>query len=166
MNDSISLKSIFTLGTKRKSKNLLLEPSLQLKLPIYLLTLSLVLAILTWIVLYKGFEGLYEFVMLQGDIGEQIGDIIQYQSRAVAVVIACLLVTYVVLTVGISIAYLHRLIGPTRAFRRHLNELRNANYASRLTLRKNDAFGEVARDLNELAKALEKKYHSGRSESV
>lgn len=160
INDSVSLKSIATFDTKRKTKNLLLEPSLQLKLPIYVLTLSFVLAMLTWIVLYKGFEGLYEFAMLQGDIGKQVGHIIEYQSRAVAIVIACLLITYVVLTIGISIAYLHRLVGPTRAFRRHIIELKKGNYSSRLTLRKNDAFGEVAGDLNELAEVLENKHRA------
>jgi len=62
---------------------------------------------------------------------------------------------YFFITVAVSIFFTHRLVGPTYAFRRHIRELKNGNYGSRVVLRKGDAFQEVAEDLNDLAVTLE-----------
>ena len=155
--DAILMKRVFGQSTKRKTKNLLLQPGLQLKLPLYVLMLTFVFAALSWVILYQGFQGLYEFIMLQGYVSEQIGSVIKYQTHAVIVIFTALTIVYVVLVLGFSIVYLHKLVGPTIAFRRHIEALVKGNYSARLTLRRNDAFWEIAQDLNDLAASLEHK---------
>ena len=159
-NDSVVKPSAFASDERRMARNLLLQPSLQLKLPIQLLLLTAFFAVLVGVVLYFGFENLYEFVTMQGVIGEQLADAVKHQSHEITILFICMLVAYVLITIGLSVAYLHKLVGPTVAFKRHINALKNGAYASRLTLRKNDAFLEVATALNELAESLEKRYHS------
>ena len=158
-NDSVARSSVFATDERRRARNLLLQPSLQLKLPIQLLLLTAFFAVLVGTVLYFGFDNLYDFVTMQGVIGEQLADAVKHQSHAITTVFISMLVAYVLLTIGLSVAYLHKLVGPTVAFKRHINALKNGLYASRLTLRKNDAFLEVAVALNELAEILESKHH-------
>ncbi len=158
-NDSVVRPSVLALDERRKARNFLLQPSLQLRLPIQLLLLTAFFAVLVGVVLYFGFENLYEFVTMQGVIGEQLADAVKHQSHAITIVFISMLVAYVLLTIGLSVAYLHRLIGPTVAFKRHIDALKIGVYTSRLTLRKNDAFLEIAIALNELAEILETKYN-------
>jgi len=161
--DAILMKRVFGQSTNRKTKNLLLQPGLQLKLPLYVLMLTFVFAGLSWVILYQGFQGLYEFIMLQGYVSEQIGSVIKYQTNAVIIIFTALTIVYVVLVLGFSIVYLHRLVGPTIAFRRHIGALAQGNYAARSTLRKHDAFWEVAQDLNDLAASLEQENQAEKS---
>lgn len=149
------MREVFTRVSRRKTINLLLQPNLQLKLPLYVLLLTLMFVLSLWAVLYQGFEGLYEFIMLQSNIGEQIGPAIKYQANAVKIVLSVMTIVYAILIIGLSVAYLHRLVGPTIAFSRHMRALSNGDYSSRVKLRKNDAFRELAEDMNDLAASLE-----------
>lgn len=157
-NSSVVQTTILTATERRKARNLLLEPRLQLKLPIQLLLLTAFFAVLVSVVLYYGFESLYEFVTMQGVMGEQLADAIRHQSHAIAIVFVSLFVGYVLLTIGLAVLYLHKLVGPTVAFRRHIEALKNGDFSARIKLRKNDAFPELATDLNELAEILERRY--------
>jgi methyl-accepting chemotaxis protein len=157
------VREVFTRVSRRKTINLLLQPNLQLKLPLYVLLVTLMYALLLWAVLYRGFEGFYKFIMLQSNVGEQVGPIIKYQTNAVITVLSVMTIAYVILIIGLSVIYLHRLVGPTIAFRRHIRALRNGEYSSRIKLRKNDAFREVAQDLNDLAASLDHKNQAEKS---
>jgi HAMP domain-containing protein len=52
------------------------------------------------------------------------------------------------------VIYSHRIFGPVVPIRRHLARLIAGNYDEKMTLRKNDEFKEIARDLNRLAEVL------------
>ena len=47
--------------------------------------------------------------------------------------------------------------GPTVAFRRHIQALRQGDFDSRVRLRRGDAFNEVADELNALSEDLARK---------
>ncbi len=165
-NDSVFSDSIFSAQTRRRFKSLLIKPELQLRLPVYLLVVTVIFACASWIVLHIAFDGLYGFVFEQGNIGEQVGDVLRHHIRIVVTVSTLLIVMYVLLTIGLSIAYLHKLIGPSIAFKRHIRALNDGNYSSRILLRQNDAFGEMANELNDLAETLEKKHRSDQLDSA
>jgi methyl-accepting chemotaxis protein len=163
LSSSFFVREVFSRISRRKTINLLLQPNLQLKLPLYVLLLTLMFALLLWAVLCQGFEGFYEFLMLQSNVGEQIGPIIKYQTNAVIMVLSVMTIAYVILIIGLSVVYLHRLVGSTIAFSRHVRALRNGEYSSRIKLRKNDAFWELAQDMNDLAASLECKGQAEKS---
>ena len=64
---------------------------------------------------------------------------------------------YILCTVGVSMLFTHRLVGPTVAFRKHLIAIESGDFCHRTVLRKNDAFQEVAVQLNDLSAMLETK---------
>ena len=165
-NDSVFSSSILSPQTRRRLKSLLINPELQIRLPVYLLIVTLIFACASWIVLHVAFNGLYDFAFEQGNIGEQVGDVLRHHIRIVVTVLTLLIIMYVLLTIGLSVAYLHKLIGPSIAFKRHISTLKDGNYSSRILLRQDDALGEMAIELNELAEALEKKHHPAEPESI
>jgi HAMP domain-containing protein len=144
------------MGKERRRKiNLLLQPALQLKLPLLLLAVTLGFAALQVAHTEFAFGKLFEIVLeeaghpplLEGLLRDQTGDFIE--------VTGALTVLYVLVVMILSVAYAHRMIGPTVALRRQVEAMKNGDYDARVTLRQRDAFSELAEDLNELARVLE-----------
>jgi hypothetical protein len=142
--------------SKRKIRNFLLQPFLQVKLGLYSIGLAVVFGFLICGMLYLNLYRFYDMVIELTDLGPDVNAILDSYLKGASVWVLASLIVYLILTVGISVLYTHRLVGPTYAFRRHIRNLKNGNYSSRVMLRKHDAFAEVAEDLNELAEHLER----------
>ena len=84
---------------------------------------------------------------LQATISEQL-----HEFRNM---ILLLLVVFALLVVLATSIYTHRLIGPVLPLMRHVRALQEGRYSHRLTLRSQDAFQELAGELNGLAELLE-----------
>lgn len=145
----------FTLNPRRKPTNLLLEPAIQLKLPLYLVILTLSFAALLAVHSWVTYGRIFEVAIQETQHPEYFRRVVEAQSSDFLVPLAALAVGYVIAVFVICIAYAHRLVGPMVPFRRHIEALKNGDYGSRIHLRKQDAFGDVAEDLNELAAILE-----------
>lgn len=79
------------------------------------------------------------------------------QTHHYLAVSAVLLVGLVFAVGAVSVATLHRLLGPLVAIERHVQALSAGHYTARLELRTSDAvFATVARQLNDLARELER----------
>jgi methyl-accepting chemotaxis protein len=66
------------------------------------------------------------------------------------------LITCSILSLLVWLFFSHRIFGPIVSIRRRINALANGDYQSRIRLRANDEFKEVAVDLNKLAEVLAK----------
>ena len=132
----------------------LLRPAVQLRLPLYLLAISLVfLGAMVWLA-QAGLMRPIGFVIaeLTPSLAETLGLLL----RDFAAVAATATLAYVLLVLGVSGVYVKRLVGPVVAFRRHGEALKNGDYRSRVLLRGADAFEDLSQDLNELAGLLER----------
>jgi len=140
---------------KRKLSNYFLQPLLQVKLGLYAIVLALAFCLGMIGVFYINFYRFYDMILELTDLRDEVTVILDsYISGLLSSILIGTLI-YFSLTVLMSVFYTHRLVGPTYAFRRHINELSKGNYKSRVCLRKTDSFAEVAEDLNELAESLE-----------
>lgn len=144
-------------ASKRKFSNFLLQPLLQVRLGLYAIILSVFFGLGVFTIIYVNFYKFYDLVLELTDLREEVTEILNSYIQGVILWLFLALIVYFIVTVGISIFFTHRLIGPTYAFRRHIKELTRGNYKSRVKLRKGDAFMEVADDLNELAAKLEQR---------
>jgi signal transduction histidine kinase len=140
---------------KRKLSNFMLQPLLQIRLGLYSILLSLAFCLALMAIFYVNFNKFYDLVLELTDLREEVTDILKSYVRGLIGWVAIGTTVYFFITVAVSIFFTHRLVGPTYAFRRHIRELKNGNYGSRVVLRKGDAFQEVAEDLNDLAVTLE-----------
>jgi len=144
----------FTLNPRRKTRNLLLKPFLQLKLPLAVVFVTLGCVGLVAYQTQSAFLELFSYALREVDQPEVYeGLLTQIRGSALTLGTAAL-VGYVLTVVTLCVVYAHRLIGPTVAFRRHLEALKNGDYSSRVHIRDGDAFEEMAEDLNELAAIL------------
>ncbi|MDH3519042.1 MAG: hypothetical protein OEM49_01175 [Myxococcales bacterium] len=141
---------------RRRTINLLLQPALQLKLPIFLLVVTLAFTALQLVHIYVAYNQLYDTVLKEAGQPPFLEDLLREQTKDFLEVTVELAFAYILVVLAFSVSYAHRMIGPTVAFRRHVEALKNGDYRSRIALRKRDAFGDLADDLNELADILER----------
>ena len=142
---------------QRRWRNYFLQPLLQVKLGLYSIILSLLFTIVFTTVLILSFKRLFDLILELTDLREEVIEIINGHLMDIGGWLILILFMYLAASVVLSVLFTHRLIGPTIAFRRHVRALAEGAYNSRVTLRKSDAFAEVAEELNNLAEVLENK---------
>jgi hypothetical protein len=140
---------------RRRFANVLIQPGIQLGLPALVLGITFAFAALQAVHGYLAFGRLYRVVMAETSAPVALQAIITGQTGDFLVVSCAIILAYMLVVVIVSVAWAHRMVGPTVPFRRHLEALKNGEYSSRVHLRRFDAFPEMARDLNELAEILE-----------
>jgi HAMP domain-containing protein len=142
---------------RRKARNLLLSPTLQLKLPLYILLLSCTFLLFALLLGYTYFDQLYIMMVENTEQGQYLQNAIGQQTGNFIEVSITLLLMYIILMVAITVLYTHRIIGPTIPLARHIRALKEGLYSHRVNLRKQDELKELAVELNELAEILEQR---------
>jgi hypothetical protein len=140
---------------QRDLRNYLLEPSVQIRPGIYAIVLGTLFVVGCLGVLYAGYVRVLPQLLDLTEEKDAVQAAIAGSFRQTSLYLLLLSVLFMVCTVAVSVVYTHRLVGPTYAFRRHLRSLRLGHYEVRTILRKDDAFADVAQDLNDLAAHLE-----------
>jgi hypothetical protein len=155
-----SLRERFAEPERRRTIRLI-RPGVQLKLAIYLLAISFCFAGLVAFNSWSAYGRLFEGTLSTAPAPFQ-HDILE-QTRPYLNISFALIAGYVIAVLGVTIAYLHRVIGPIVALERHLRALQRGEYGSRISLRSNDhLYAEMADQLNELASRLETASGRGR----
>jgi methyl-accepting chemotaxis protein len=139
---------------ERRRSMRLVKPGVQLKLAGYLFAVSLFFGALVAFNSWSAYGNLYEATLASAagpfkqDLAEQTYFYLNISS--------VLLVGYVVAVLAVTVAYVHRLIGPVVAFDRHLRSLQRGDYTSRVAVRQGDhIYASMADQLNDLAERLE-----------
>lgn len=148
---------------ERRARNYLLQPALQLRLPLYILLLSSLFVLLGLLLGNLYFEQTYVTMIQNTTQAEYLQQVISEQLHEFKTLSLLLLFVYVLLTVVITTVYTHKLVGPVIPLSRHIRALTEGRYAHRVKLRRNDALQDLAGQLNELALKLEKGNRSDRS---
>ena len=152
---SLTILKILGCDERRKARNLLLKPSLQMKLPLYTLILSFTFGLVALLLFYVYFEQLYAMMLENTTQGSYLRAAVRLQTSNFIEAASMLLVGYILLMVAVTTIYTHRIIGPTVALKRHIRALKDGLYSHRVQLRKHDELKDMAADLNELAEILE-----------
>jgi len=160
-NHFMAVLKILGNDERRKARNLLLRPMLQIKLPLYILFLSFTFGALAMLLGYFYFEQLYMMMLENTTQGTYLHKTISEQVNNFMESSVMLLIGYVILVAVVTIVYTHRMIGPTVTINRHIKALKEGLYTSRITLRRNDELKDLAAELNELAEILEEHRNTG-----
>jgi hypothetical protein len=142
---------------KRKARNILIRPGFQLRLPLYILLLSVVFVSLSLQLANMYLDQAYAARLGNSADLQYLPHALISQMTSLSTLSLLLLFVYAVLVVVISSIYTHRLLGPMVPISRHLKALNEGFYAHRLQLREHDALHELADQLNELAETLEQR---------
>lgn len=141
---------------KRRLRNFMLQPLLQVKLGLYAIILSALFAVATSAILYHNFAGLVNSIVLLTDAEDEVRELFMDYWKGTQLWIYLCFGVYLGATVLISVLYTHKLVGPQVAFRRHIRSIADGRYSARTYLRKGDAFSEVADELNRLSEVMER----------
>ncbi|MDD9950952.1 MAG: hypothetical protein OXT67_05240 [Zetaproteobacteria bacterium] len=142
---------------KRRWKNFLLLPRIQIKLAVYMILLAAIFFVGgSWIV-YSRLEQAFTLILDLTELEDEVTQMLAVEIQKLGIVLAALVAAYVGTNLCLSVFFTHRMIGPIQAFRRHVNQLTMGNYNAKTALRKHDAFEELAEDLNRLSHALREK---------
>lgn len=147
------------LDERRKARNFLLKPGIQLRLSLYILLLSLTFVLLAVLVGNLYFEQTYVTLMQSTSQTEYVQRVLARQTQEFRTLALLLLSGYVLLMIAVTVIYTHRLIGPAIPLLRHVKALQEGRYTHRVKLRGRDAFSELARQLNTLAETLQNNRH-------
>ena len=132
----------------------MVRPGVQLKLAVYLLAMTFGFALLLGFNSWAAYGRLFHGTLATAP-APFAQDIVEQTQPFLKSTLA-LLGGYVIAVLGLTIGYLHRVVGPIVAVERHLRALQRGEYSSRLALRSSDhLYAEVAEQLNELASRLE-----------
>jgi hypothetical protein len=153
-----TISRLFGLNEHRKARNLLLRPAFQLKLPLYILLLSMAFLVLGVLFGNLYFQQTYMSTLATSTQPEYLQQVIARQTQEFKLLSLLLLAVYAAAVTVITTIYTHRLIGPTLPIRRHIKALRDGLYSHRVVLRKHDGLQDVADELNALAKTLEERH--------
>lgn len=142
----------------RKIRNFLLSPDIQLAFALNIVALSVFFVIGIAFVIYFQLGDFIQTILTLSDFDTKTLSQLQGDWDATALWLGIFMGSYVFITAILCVIYTHRMIGPTIAFKRQINDLMNENYASRVNLREGDAFEDVAELLNSLGDSLERKH--------
>lgn len=143
------------LDERRKARNIFLKPGMQLRLPLYILLLSFMFMLLGILIGNLFFEQTYVTLMQHTTQSEYLQRVITAQTREFKVLALALLFFYVLSIFVVTVIFTHRMIGPMIPMTRHVKALQEGRYTHRINLRRHDAFGELAEQLNDLAETLQ-----------
>ena len=134
-----------------------IQPKLQLQLTLLSLSIAAIASLILGAVAYFTLSNLVNITIKFTDNPKLVEAFTSGYFPQLFIWIPLALLLFFLSNIATSVFYTHKLVGPTIAFRRHIEELTNGNYTAKTTLRKLDAFREVADDLNILSERLEEK---------
>jgi methyl-accepting chemotaxis protein len=139
----------------RTWKNLLVDGDVQFHLFYFFLGVSILYSGILAFVLINGMSEFVQLALSLGKFDGEVQEVFLENWNSTKWILICFLSAYVVGVGALTIIYTHRLAGPMVAFKKHIDELKATNFSSRVSLRKNDQFQDLASKLNELAASME-----------
>ena len=154
------MRSLFGFGSRRAFR--VLQLGTQIRLPLYLLLITVTFASLFAWHAHSAYVKMYAMVMTS--VPESFQEQLAHQTQDFSIVGAAILGGFVLVMLGFCVAYTHTLLGPTVPLRRQVQSMKDGNYQDRNKLRQSDAAHQsLADDLNELASILQHAQTNARS---
>ena len=136
----------------RRIRGLLVKPHSQLRFAFMLFGAGLLFLVVLVAYLLLSFNSTIESLHAYYQIDASVIDRLQTALFSTIVMTVIFGVVLAAITFSAGIALSHRIFGPVVPFQRHLNNLIEGNYSSRVSLRKRDEFQELMISMNQLGR--------------
>jgi len=138
------------LRNRRKVKNLLLNPSYQLKYVLLTAGAGLLVALVNAAVFYSYTKENYSILVDLAPMTDAVKTQLYAELRQIIMVLTLSSVAFVGVVTFLSLLLSHRTAGPLYHFKRVFEDIRRGDHASRIHLRPKDDFHEVANSFNSM----------------
>jgi HAMP domain-containing protein len=152
--------------TERKSRtfsNTLIEPFKQIKMGVYVITVSVLFVLLTSALIYRAFVEQYQHVM---SIFNVVDPNLKWELimnpvfMTNAKILAALFVGYVILLFTLVFWLTHKYYGPLVSVERFIDNISKGEYNARASIRQRDELQRLVGKLNAMAERLESRHGS------
>ncbi|MFK7823558.1 MAG: hypothetical protein AB8G05_05345 [Oligoflexales bacterium] len=140
---------------QRRLRNYLLQPLLQVKLGLYSIILALCFSSVIILIVYLNMKDFADIVVVLTEHESEIRELFFEYAAISQWWISFFVLGFLLSNIIISVTYTHKLVGPTIAFKNQLERLRSGDFSQKVSIRKGDAFMEIANELNLLTEILE-----------
>lgn len=140
---------------KRSLKNFLLDARLQLPAAVYSTIAAFWFVSFCGVVVYLNSYDAMSLVIDMTDISTEVETLLWDTINESIGYMAASAVIFIMVNLMIATVVTHKMVGPVVQFCKHVENLRNGEYDSRVVLRKKDGFEDLAAELNKLAETLE-----------
>ena len=141
---------------RRSRMGFLVDPERQLRFSFMLIGGGITACMLFTLYLLIALESSIQDVLVTGGVSREIRTVLLDHVSNAELNVSAICLLLLMLSVAMGIRLSHRIYGPVVQIRGHIRQLIHGNFASRVKLRDEDHFVEVADDLNLLAETLEK----------
>lgn len=152
------------VGKARKSRNIrtiLIEPFKQIKLGLYVLSITLTFVVLSAWLVWLAFSSQYEHIMgifnvVDPNIKLKLLTNDIFYTNAIRLIV--FLAIFVVVLFTVIFRTTHRIYGPIVSIDRFVKDIVRGDYSQRIIIRRNDELQDLVRNLNNMAETLEKRH--------
>lgn len=142
---------------RRSKLGMIVDPHHQLRFAFYLIGGGITALMLIVLYLLISLENNIQVILTKGEVPSDVSEaLLDHVGRAELNVTGISLLLMVI-SVAMGIKLSHRIYGPIVQIRKHVSNLINGDYSSRIHLRGRDHFVELQEELNFLAEKLEKR---------
>lgn len=152
---------------KRSLRSTVIEPFKQVRMGVYMLSLSLTFLVLATYLFVESFIDQYRHVM-------EIFNVVDPETRwelvtndvfyTNATKLAVLFIAYIVISLVLVFRMTHKVYGPLVSIERFIEQIAAGHYEKRLVIRKADDLQRLAGQLNKMASMLDRRHGHRRSE--
>ena len=145
------------MGHKKRSlKNFLINPLYQLKYIFWISAAGLALILGNALVFYYYIRENYELLIELSPMDDSTKAQLYRELYEIIIKLSLVGCGFVIVSMLIGVVISHRTAGPMYHFKRVFNELKNGKTSSRIRLRPNDDFQDVAQAFNEMMDTVQK----------
>lgn len=146
------------MSSKNRSiKNLIINPTYQLKYVFWVSSAGVILIAVNAIVFYHYIRENYALLVNLSPMDDSAKAQLYQELNEIVIKLGIFGLIFIVLTAMIGIRISHRTAGPLYHFKRIFNEVKGGNMNARVRLRPNDDFRDVAEAFNEMMDSINKK---------
>ncbi len=153
-------------ATKRTLGGMIFQPVIQLKIAAYNALAAALFSLVLSLLFYKNLEMFANTFIENTQADDATISQVYHHIEGIRVWALLVLMGYIAVSVAVSLKVSSQMFGSTAGFRKHIRALANGDLSKRISVRKGDAFQEVAEELNFLTDSLAKAREREEGESL
>ena len=139
---------------KRKWKNILLAPSFQFRFGFKMAIAAIIAGsaniLLFYHYMHENYEIFIDSLLEAGMLSSQVVSLLYQEFYYVFKIMILITLGFAIFCIILGVISSHRIIGPSVAFHRVFQQIREGNREARIKLRPKDEFQDIAEDFNKM----------------
>jgi len=153
-------------ATKRTVAGIMFQPVIQLKIAAYNALAAAMFSLALSMLFYHNLQMFANTFIDHTQADDATISQVYHHIEGVRVWALLILIGYVGVSIGVSLSITQRMVGSTVTFRKHIRSMANGDLSKRISVKRGDAFQDVAEELNYLSDSLARSREHEAEESL